>query len=384
MNMLAASDLPSHQSRDLPNLPPGVTVRVRRPARGCATRDIEITGEALPPPARGTAVVLSGAVARGAFEAGVLHVLAQQGIPITKIVAASAGALNGALLAAGIRAGRTYDAARALVDLWSERGTWGQAIDLSFRDLIRGRGLSSSDKLHQLLRSQVEGFVPAHTACPIELSLVVTALQGDPKVRRNECATSFESVVDFTGDDLDDAEARERLYTATTASAAFPGLFAPVPVPGLGDCLDGGAVNNAPIAQALAGRPDIGRVIVVTHTPAVNEPPSCIGGAELAGHVSEILVTERLFRDLREARRVNARLAALDALVGDGTLTRASATAAQRALGYGRKRPIEVIEIRPDAPLRGGAFPGLSSRAIRDEYIEAGRRAALAAMPHLA
>jgi predicted acylesterase/phospholipase RssA len=377
-----SSDLRSH---DLPHLPPGVTVRLRRPpARRSTTGDVDVTAETVAPPSPGTALVLSGAVARGAFEAGVLHVLAQHGIPITKIVAASAGALNGALLAAGIRAGRMYDAARALVDLWSERGTWGNAIDLSFHDLIRGRGLSTSDKLRQLVRAQVETFVPGPSSCPIDLSLVVTALQGDPVVRRREGATSFESVVSFCGADFDDARARERLYTATTASAAFPGLFAPVAVPGLGDCLDGGAVNNAPIAEALARRPDIRRVIVVTHTPAVNEASAGLGGAELAGHVGEILVTERLYRDLREARRVNERIAALDALVCDGTLTSASATAAQRAFGYEGKRPLEIIEIRPQAALRGGAFPGLSSRTIRDEYIEAGRLAALTALPHLA
>jgi hypothetical protein len=98
----------------------------------------------------------------------------------------------------------------------------------------------------------------------------------------------------------------------------------------------------------------------------------------------EILVTERLYRDLREASRVNHRLAALDELVDDGILSNASASAVRRALGFHGKRPIELIEIRPTAPLRGGAFPGLSSRAIRDEYIDAGRAAALAALPKLA
>jgi NTE family protein len=372
------------RSRDLPGLPPGVKVTVRRPARGCQTRDVEVTGEAIAPSTRGTALVLSGAVARGAFEAGALHALAQHGIPITKIVAASAGALNAALLAAGIRAGRPYDAARALVDLWSERGTWGNAIDLSLRDLIRGRGVSTSDKLRHLVREQVEAFVPSPTTCPVDLSLVVAALQGDPRVRSTEGATSYESVARFVDASFDDDDERERLYAATVASAAFPGLFAPVTVPGLGECLDGGAVNNTPIAQALSGRSDIGRVIVVTHTPALHEPPAGKAGAELAGHVGEILVTERLYRDLREASRVNHRLAALDELVDDGILSHASASAVRRALGFHGKRPIELIEIRPTAPLRGGAFPGLSSRAIRDEYIDAGRAAALAALPKLA
>ena len=227
-------------------------------------------------------------------------------------------------------------------------------------------------------------FVPSATTCPVDLSLVVAALQGDPRVRRNESATSYESIARFVDRSFEDEDERERLYAATVASAAFPGLYAPVTVPGLGECLDGGAVNNTPIAQALAGRSDIGRVIVVAHTPTLHEPPAGKAGAELAGHVGEILVTERLYRDLREARRVNDRLAKLDKLVDDGILSNASESAVRRALGLLGKRPIEVIEIRPATALRGGAFPGLSSRAIRDEYIDAGRVAALAALPQLA
>jgi len=325
-----------------------------------------------------TALVLSGAVAKGAFEAGAIEVIARNRIPIATIVATSAGALNGALLAAGVRAGRTEDAARMLIGHWTERGTWGQAIDPSLRDIALGRGLSTSDKLRRLLRRSVEAFVPG-AQDPITLTLVVAALRGDPVVRETECATSFESLATFTGRDLDDPAQREWLYAYATAAAAFPGLYAPITIPELGEALDGGIVNNTPIAHALADHPEIRRVIVVTHTPPLVDVPP-LRGLDLAGQVGEMLVTERLYRDLRKARRVNARLAAMESLVARGVLTPAQAHAARHALGYCTKRPIEIVVIRPPYSLPGSAFSGLSSRKLREEYIEAGRSAAASAL----
>lgn len=320
-----------------------------------------------------TALVLSGAVAKGAFEAGVLQVLARHRLPIVSIVGASAGALNGALFAAGIHAGRTVDAADLLARMWDERGTWGHAVDLSARDIARGRGASTSDKLRRLLRTSIETFAPGTR--PIDLRIVVTAAAGDPIVRQREGRTSYESFLAFTGADFDRPETRERLYQAVLASAAFPGLYAPVDIPQLGECLDGGAVNNTPIGHALGGHPEIRRVVVVTHTPALVDTPR-LRGFDLVGHIGDILVTERLYRDLRQARRLNHQLAALARLRTQGTLSRASADAVKRALALSNKRPIEILEIRPRVALRGGAFSGLSNRALRREYLDAGRRAA--------
>lgn len=321
-----------------------------------------------------TALVLSGAVAKGAFEAGALQVLTRARIPIVSIVGASAGALNGAVLAAGVHAGRANEAADLLVRTWDERGTWGNAIDLGLRDLLRGRGLSTSRKLGELLRSSIEAF--SGGTRPIDLRVVVTAAAGDPTVRQTERRTSFESVAAFTGADFDTPAARERLCTAVTASAAFPGLYSPIAVPALGgDCLDGGAVNHAPIGHALAGHPEIRRVIVVTHVPSLVEPPR-LRGLDLIGHVGEILVTERLYRDLRAARRVNRQLATLERLRTEGSLPSAQLAAVKRALGLSAKCPIEIVEIRPRAELPGGAFAGLPSRSLRRAYLEAGHRAA--------
>jgi NTE family protein len=337
-----------------------------------------VTLEEFPMSTTPTALVLSGAVAKGAFEAGAIDVIAQHGIDVRRVVATSAGALNGSLLAAGIRAGRAEDAARMLIEHWLQRGTWGNAVELSLRDVACGRGLSTSGKLARLLRRSVEAFVPGAQR-PISLTLVVAALRGDPVVREIEGTTSYESFATFSGRDLDDADQREWLYQYATAAAAFPGLFAPVGIAELGASLDGGIVNNTPIAHALRDHPEIERVIVVTHTPSlVDAPPP--RGLDLVGHVGEMLITERLYRDLREARAVNARIAALESLVERGALSPTEARAAAHALGYCGKRRVELHVIRPSTPLAGNAFAGLSSRALREQYVDAGRRAAEAAL----
>jgi hypothetical protein len=57
------------------------------------------------------ALILAGAVAKGAFHAGAISVLAEREVAVTRIVATSDGALNAAVLAAGIATGRVVHAA---------------------------------------------------------------------------------------------------------------------------------------------------------------------------------------------------------------------------------------------------------------------------------
>jgi predicted acylesterase/phospholipase RssA len=336
------------------------------------------------PPATETAVVITGAVAQGAFAAGALEVLARLGVPINRVVATSAGALTGTVLAAGIYAGRVEQATAGLVDLWTRDAHWRNALDLSPRDLLRGRGLSTTGSLRRVLRTAVESIVPGHRE-PVELRLIATALLGNPRVRAREFATSAETVFRFVARDFETRDRRERIYDAATASAAFPGLYAPVHVPGVGDCIDGGAVNNAAIKHAL-DHSNVGRVIVIANTPRLAMTPPGLSGASLGEHIAATLIHERLYRDLREARMVNHQLDGLRCLVEGGMLDARQLAAVKLALGWGHKRMLDIIEIRPADTLRGGAFTGLANRSLREEYIEAGRCAAqdaLSAFPSI-
>jgi NTE family protein len=326
---------------------------------------------------RETALVLAGAFSRGAYSAGALQTIAERDLPIARIVATSAGALNAVVYAAGLRAGRAREATAALAELWSE-SSWRAVLDPDLSDLTSGRGLSSLANLRRLLREHTERWLPGEGR-PIDLQLVLTATQGDPEVKRREHATSFESVVRFDGSAFDHPESRERLYLAATAAAAFPGVYAPVDVPGIGPCIDGGAVNNNPIRQALEANPRIDRVLLVTHNPKLFTPPP-FQGLRFGEHVLEIVANERLYRDLREAATVHARLSDLRALHARGVLDAGQLEEVERAVGLAGARFVEIVEVRPEEPLAGSAITGFFSRAIRTSFVEAGRRAARRAL----
>jgi NTE family protein len=319
-----------------------------------------------------TAVILAGAVAKGAFEAGVLEVLAPHAerLGVTRVIGASAGALNASLLSIGLRTRSEVQVAQSLVELWSDAATWHNVLELNLRDIWTRTGLATADRVLALLR-RASGGLSSLEPRKVSVTLVVTALAGQTKALQGRPATTFEGALTFADQELDTAPGRERLLQAAVASAAFPGLFAPVDVPGLGPCIDGGAVNNAPVRLAL-DEPGVARIVVVTPEPQSITPPAPLSGVNLVGHIAEILINERVFRDLHTAESVNGYLEKLDALRGDGV----SPEVIERVKGVLGWRPLELVQIRPERALRGNAFEAFGNHDLRAEYIEAGRSAA--------
>lgn len=331
------------------------------------------------------ALVLSGAAAQGAFTAGVLAVLsspatkARLGLDVRRIVGTSSGALNGLYYAAAIRAGREPHAGARLARLWIEQARASRVFAPSARAMVSGRGLSSERRLLALLRHHVRPQPGSH---PIELRMAVTTLDGHLADVDGEPATSFEQVVQFRGRDLDTDEGMSLAWQVAAASAALPGLFAPVPVALHGrrvDGVDGGATDNTPLDRALGGTIDIGRVFVIAAVPRVVRGRSDLRWLALASHLLNVLVQERLVRELRAVARMNAALTAIDARVA-GEAQRAEL---RDALGWMGRRPVQVVEIRPAAPLRGNALSGFFSRSLREHYVQAGIEAAQRAVAPL-
>jgi NTE family protein len=323
---------------------------------------------------RKTAIVLAGGVAKGAFEAGALDVVVRRGIPITQLVGTSSGALNATMMAAAVRAGREPDAAARLLTLWRDDADWMRVFHVTLRDALEGRGLSDSGKILQLMRDEIPLIATAATHA-VGLRIVVGALQGVRSSIDGVPATSFEGVVPFAGEDFDEAGRREHIYIAAAASAAFPILFNPVDVPGLGLCIDGGVVNDTPVKLAMEGGAE--RVIVIAPYPLVYHQTQVPRGVEFAAHLVDALIHERLYRDLRDAERTNAVVDALHRLVGEGVLTHAQF---HTIAGIIDARPLEVINIRPEAALEGNAFVGFLHRKLREDYIAAGIDAATRAL----
>jgi predicted acylesterase/phospholipase RssA len=326
----------------------------------------------------GDAFVIAGAVAKGGFAGGALRALtspeARLTLDVRRIVGTSSGALSAAYLAAGVRAGSFAYAATTLADLWINEATV-RALDFSPRGLVSRSGLSTVDHLRALLAAQIRPLPQQHHR--IELRVVAANMAGSLGWIAGQPATTFEHVFAFDGGVFDDEERLEDLYTAVCASSAVPGVFVPVEASIAGrvaPCLDGGAVNNAPLKHALGPARDVARVFVISPFPRVLDGVPNLQGVELAAHLGDVLISERLFRDLREAHSVNLALARLEAALHQPE----HRAAALEALGWTGRRRVEIVEIRPPTPLPGGAFDGLLSHDLRLKYIAAGEQAAQA------
>ncbi len=321
----------------------------------------------------GDAIILAGGVAKGAFAAGAVCALAESTpLRVRRIVATSAGALSAVFLASAIRDGRDLAVAAAeLVALWRSKATVAGAFELSAGAIASRTGFSTSRKLLALMRQYVR---PSRGRRPVELRLVVTNARGTSAHVGDRPATTFEHVVRFNGTAFDSEEGLERVFRAACASAAFPIAFQPVDVRiGAVDspCFDGGLVDNAPIKLAVDD-PYVSRVFLIAPYPLQYEPPAEFRGGPLLLHLADVLVQERLYRDLREAYATNDALLRIAALVPD---PRARAVLLD-AIGWRGRRPIEIVELRPPGALAGNAFDGLFRASLRDAYIEAGVEAA--------
>jgi NTE family protein len=326
---------------------------------------------------RKTAVVLAGGVARGAFEAGALEVLANHGIQFVHVVGTSSGALNALMWAAAIRADRERDAAARLVTLWREEADWMRAFHFTPIDALHGRGLSDSSRAFALMRREIPNILTGAVR-PVHLNLVVTAIEGVLDELQGKPATTFEAVLSFDGSDLDDATRRERIYQAAAASAAFPLAFHPVNVDGFGPCYDGSIVNDAPVRLATVGEAD--RVIVIVPYPSVFRCGESSNALGFITHLGDMLTHERLFRDLREAERVNDTIRRLQSLVERNQISEAQLSAILFELDV---KPLTIVSVRPATDLPGNPFAGFVDRDLRESYIQAGRDAAAAVLPSL-
>lgn len=323
---------------------------------------------------RTVALVLAGAVAQGAFEVGAIRALARTDVHVARIVAASSGALNGTVLAAGLRRRDPVDGGEILAELWRDHAAWNEVFHASFRDVWKRDGMSDQKRLLELLRQHVRPSQPLDPA-PVNLRLIVAALRGCQGAIGSRPATTFESVRDFTSEDFATADGLERVFTSAVASAAFPLVFAPVEIDGIGPCCDGGAVNNTPMKWALDGPlgAEIDAIIVVaTSVEHRTQTPDLAGLGSMAGHLAGMLIEERLYRDLREAAQTNAGLSALHQMVTDGKLTPALLAEIKQALGLADRRAVEIVTIRPSRELPGNAFAGFFDATLRRTYLDIG------------
>ncbi len=322
---------------------------------------------------RRVALILAGAVAKGAFEAGALQILSQTDTQVVRIVATSSGALNAVTYAAAVRARRERAGAAELVQLWRDKATWTDIVHPDWKSLLHREAVSDLTKVREVLRANVRPTAGADRA-DINLRLVLAALDGRDGTIGDHPVTSYEAVAEFDGSAFDDPATLDNVFTAALASSSLPLVFSPTAVPGIGRCIDGGAVNNTPVGYAIGDAlgQTVDAVLVIAAT--VERLTAPIGeqhGLEYIGHLVDMLINERLYRDLHEAENRNASLRALAALEA-GPLGTTGIAQVRSALGWEGARPVDIIQIRPLDPLPGTAFSAFGDAGQRDAYITTG------------
>ncbi len=230
------------------------------------------------------AIVLSGGASLGAIQVGMLQALFERRIAPDLIVGTSAGAINGAFIASREP---TVATAAALGEIWRElrRGSVFPTNPLTgFVGFIgRSDHLVPERNLHRLIARHTE--VERLEEMPVPLHVVVTdVLSGE------ELLLSHGPAVD-----------------AVMASAAIPGVFAPVAVDGR-RLMDGGVSDNTPISHAVELGADEIYVLPTGYACALHEPPR--SALAMLLHAMSLLMQQRLHLEI-ELYRDRARLIVL-------------------------------------------------------------------------
>lgn len=292
-------------------------------------------------PDKTVAVVLTGAAARGAFQAGalatLLPALAAQGVRPSIFVGTSAGAINAAL-SGSLAHLAPQRAADSLLDVWRSMDRPRVLLHpmLSvLQDSARllpgalagiGRGLPGLLDTSPLRRTAYEVFDAAQLATNIDdrtvsaVGVVATrAPAGKDHIASARCVLFLDTtlptdgVADFEGG-IDLAEGRinpDHILASAAIPVGFPAVHVDSPPSASGWYVDGGVRLNAPLRPAVALGAD--HIIVIaadaTHYPDP-VPPSGPDSpwpdvADAAALTMQSSLADRMIADLRDLRSRN-------------------------------------------------------------------------------
>jgi NTE family protein len=228
--------------------------------------------------------VMSGGASLGAIQVGMLQALFERGIAPDLIVGTSAGAINGAYIASREP---TAETALALAEVWRRlrRGAVFPTNPLTgFIGFIgRSNHLVPEDNLRRLIARHVE--VERLEQMRVPLHVVVTDVLSGEELRLSQ------------GPAVD----------AVLASAAIPGVFAPVEVDGRW-LIDGGVSDNTPISHAIQLEADEIYVLPTGYACALDTAPR--GALAMLLHAMSLLIQQRLHLEI-ELYRDRAKLIVL-------------------------------------------------------------------------
>lgn len=303
---------------------------------------IEQTRTDLPGTTDRVAIVLTGAAARGAFQAGalaaLLPALAARGVRPIIYLGTSAGAINAAL--AGSFAHLPPDsAATSLLDVWAAmdrprvlahpmicvlRGG-ARLLPGAFAGI--GPGLPALLDTSPLRRTASELFDHEQLAANVEAGTVgavgvvaTRAPAGEEHIANARCTVFIDSrqpvgaVADPDGG-LDVAPGRIRpdhVLASAAIPAAFPAVHVDAPAAAAGWYVDGGVRLNAPLRPAVAlGADHI--IVIAADSTRYPQPAAPVGPgspwpdvADTAALTLQSVIADRMIADLRDLRSRNA------------------------------------------------------------------------------
>ena len=218
-----------------------------------------------------TAFVFAGGGSFGAIHVGMLHSLASRGITADMVVGSSVGALNGAYYAGN----PTLEGIRRLDAIW--RGLRrNDVFPLSWRTIVsflyRRDFLVGSGALRQLVdenlgyRNLQDAKLPVHIVATDILTGGTVVMSEGPAVE------------------------------AIIASAAIPGVFAPIHFNGL-YLADGAVSSDTPITVAVARGARRLIVLPTGYACALQKPPA--GAVANVLHALTLLVSRQLMNELQ-------------------------------------------------------------------------------------
>jgi NTE family protein len=305
-------------------------------------------------PVRRSALIIAGASAKGPYAAGALSVLARRrDFDVRCLTGASSGALNAAVYAAGLRVGEAAVAADLLRDLWRKQASW-------FNILTHRQRVA-------LVKNALLPFLGKERKREVSLDIPLASLQGSLDSyghMRFEETSKFDTAAFETDRGLDE------LAEACILSSTIPLVFPPRKFRSE-QFWDGGIVDDTPIGNALKRDRSIDHMIVVTPDSNVVQPRRRYGWFALS-RLLEMVIEERLARDLSEAQSFNDELSAL-----------CRAGVDLNKLGPDIKwKFLQFVEIRPEQELPGNLATGFFSGQVRDEYVNTGERTARSVLDH--
>jgi NTE family protein len=225
---------------------------------------------------RRTAFVLSGGASLGAIQVGMLHALYERQIKPDFIVGASAGALNGAFIAARPQ---TVATASELADIWTGLRR-GQVFPLNPLTGLLG---FAGARTHMVPDRGLKELIGQHLTTerleqlPIPLHVVAT-----------DVLTGFEMRL-----------SEGPLPRAILASTAIPGVLPSVSWHDR-ELIDGGVANNTPISHAV----ELGaqRIYVLSTGQTCELDVAPHGALAMFVHAINLLVHRRLIEDIARYR----------------------------------------------------------------------------------